>query len=341
MNKDLASATLTVSTIDGKTQTSLVTSINLTNQNCFPPAVQFSGETVIAQYCVPPGADAGTTTEMATIAAFTAPTFAPVSFGSTFQPQEGPAFLVNPAGTAALLVNPGTGLSLYPLAGGTPSTIDPKGISGLFTPTGDILYTTTGGALVRYTATSGTTTTLVSSGLAFPLNLSPDGNWLQAADQQDSTSGLTDLYLVSATTPGPANAVVKTPSTSALGFSADSNFSVFGTNFPQDFGAAAYTLEASKTAGGAAAKNPFGCRGAAFHDGVQARLQHESDEVDGGGRHRRDRSLDQRGTDRAGHASRPEPVHDEHEGPRLLVVLRRDGDGRDLGADAPLRLGVV
>jgi len=259
-------ATLTVSTIDGKTQTPLVTGVDLTGQGmtgpsgtfCWPPAVQFVNDTVIAQYCLPPVAtvDAGTPPETATIATFTAPGFAPTTFGTTFQPPSGPV-TVDPTGKDALLLDPsGTGLSLYPLAGGSPVTVDATGVAGLFTATGDVLYLTTTGSLARYTATSGTTTTLVPSGIAIAFDVSPDGNWLQAASQQNSTTGMTDLDLVSTTTPGPANHVVKTATIEAAGFTADSQFSLIAGNFPPNFhfGVVNFDLEASKTSGGAASK---------------------------------------------------------------------------------------
>lgn len=248
-------ATLTVSTIDGKTQTPLVTKVDLNNQNCFPPEVQFADDTIIAQYCVPPGADAGTSTEGTTIAAFTAPFTTQVTLGSSSQPPQVP-LTIDPTATFALLSGPsGTGLSLAPLAGGTPTTVDAKGAAGLFTPAGDVLYyTTTAGALLRYTVSSAASTTLVTSGVAFPVALSPDGNWLQTGLSQDPSSGLTDLYIVSTTTPGPATQVVKTATTDPFGFTVDSQFSLFGTNFPSDFGAVTYSLEASKTSGGAPAK---------------------------------------------------------------------------------------
>jgi hypothetical protein len=266
---DSATATLTVSTSDGKTQTPLVTGIDLTDQSCFPPAVQFVDDTVVAQYCVIPSAnDAGVTPgETATIQAFSAPSFATITLGSTFQPSAGPLTL-DPTGKLALMVSPsGAGLSLYPLAGGSPVTVDATAVAGLFTTTGDILYTTMTGALMRYTAASSTTMTLVTSGLSVPFDVSPDGNWLQAASKQNATTGLADLYLVSATTPGAASAVVKTATASPEGFSTDSTFSVFGTNFPMDFGPATYDLEASKTSGGASAKVLSVASGALFTTG--------------------------------------------------------------------------
>jgi hypothetical protein len=261
-------ATLMVSTIDGKTQTPLVPGIDLQDLDarnmtvfCNPPVLQFVNDTLIAQYCVPPTAtaDAGTPSETLTIAAFAAPNFAMVTLGTMFPPynqQTGTALAVDPTGKQALLSDStGKGLYLYPLAGGNPVTVDATGTNGFFLTTGDILYTTQADALMRYTASSGTTTTLVPTHLTIPIDVSPDGNWLQAAYLQSSTTGLSDLYLMSATTAGTATAVVATETTSAMGFTADSNFSVFGTSFsPPSFAAPTYDLEATKPSGGMAVK---------------------------------------------------------------------------------------
>ena len=248
------SVTLMVSTIDGKTQTVLATGVDFSG-TCYPPAVQFVNDTVVAQYCIAPvaTADAGTPPETATIAAFTGPSFAPVILGSTFGYPQGPV-TVDPTGTTALLPSPsGMGISLYPLAGGNPVTVDAAGTAGLFTSTGDVIYTNSSGSLLRYATATGMATTL-SSGLALPLDLSPDGNWLQAASGQSGTTGLFDLYIVSATTPGPAQRVVNTDSSEPFGFTADSQYSLFGSNFPTNFGTGSYNLQASKTSGGTPSK---------------------------------------------------------------------------------------
>ncbi|HEY3816785.1 MAG TPA: hypothetical protein VGL81_06430 [Polyangiaceae bacterium] len=262
-------ATLTVSTIDGKTQTPLMPNIDLTDESCFPPAVQFVNDTLIAQYCVTPVAnDAGVTPgETSTIVAFTAPSFTAVTLGTTFTPTPGPV-AVDPTGTMALLPPPGgSGLLLYPLAGGTPVVVDPNGVNALFTATGDILYTNSSGALVRYAAATSTMTTLVPSGLAIPFDVSPDGNWVQLASEESASTGLTNLYLASATTPGAATAVVKTETASPEGFTADSKYSVFGSGFPMDFGPSTYTMQASTTAGGAPVKVLSAAAGAYFTTG--------------------------------------------------------------------------
>jgi hypothetical protein len=263
---DDETATLVVSTTDGKTQTSLVSGIDLQDEdartgevNCYPPVLQFVNDTLIAQYCVKPSPteDAGTPSETMTIATFTGPSFATVPLGTTFQPfsqQTGSGLAVDPTGTLALMSDSaGNGLYLYPLAGGNPMTVDPNGTSAFFAPNGDILYTTTSNSLVRYAASSGTKTTLVTSGLTVPFDLSPDGNWLQAGYVQSSTTGLSDLFIAPAMTPGPVNEVVNTATTSAAGFTADSSYSVFGTGFPMGFAPLSFDLQASKTSGGASA----------------------------------------------------------------------------------------
>jgi hypothetical protein len=142
-------------------------------------------------------------------------------------------------------------------------TVDAMGVAGLFTPSGDILYTNSSNALMRY-ATATMVATPLSTGVVLPLDLSPDGNWLQAASGQNPSSGLFDLFLVSATTPGPAERVVNTTSCQPFGFTADSNYSLFGTNFPTNFGWATYNLQASKTTGGGAPSKVLAAVGGAL-----------------------------------------------------------------------------
>ncbi len=152
---DDITATLTVSSADGKTQTALVSGIDLEDEdaktqeiNCWPPVLQFINDTIIAQYCMKPSptADAGTPSETMTVATFAGPSFGAVTLGTTFTPfgqQMGSAVAVDPTGMNALMGDTsGNGLYLYPLAGGTPVTVDDNGTAALFAPNGDILYTT-------------------------------------------------------------------------------------------------------------------------------------------------------------------------------------------------------
>jgi VCBS repeat-containing protein len=242
---DGLSATLTVSSIDGKTQTPLVDHIDLTNQAC-PPILQFSGETLLTSYCLSAGfSDAG---GLEAIATFAGPSFAQVTLG-TVTPNGGPVASVNPQNTA-ILVSSSPGLIVYPLTGGAATTVDAAGSAGLFTTTGDIVYTTMDGALKRYSMTSATMTPLVASKMNYLLALSPDDQWAQVAEQMDLNTGLSDLYLASATTAGSATSSWGKPTAAPMGFSSDSAFSTFGLNFPTTFGALPFDVEASPVAGG-------------------------------------------------------------------------------------------
>jgi len=245
-----STATLTISSADGKTQTPLVPNIDLTNMACFPPAVQFVKNTLVAQYCLAPAP----ATEVSTIATFAAPSFTQATIGTSFTPTPGPV-PVDPAGKNLLLPGPtDSGLYLYPIGGGAPVVVDPQGNYAAFTPSGDIVYTTINTALMRYDVATATATMLVPTGLNYPLAVSPDGNWLQIAQFQDSTTELTDLYVASTTTPGTAKQIVSTATSSALGFTADSTYGTFGTGFPATFGSATFDFQAAKTTGGAAFK---------------------------------------------------------------------------------------
>ena len=149
-------ATLTVSTIDGKTQTPLVTKIDLEQ-----PELLSAGGSICRRHDHRPvlrpsggrrrDVDGRDHHRRVHGADFTTQ----VTLGSSSQPPQVP-LTIDPTATFALLSGPsGTGLSLAPLAGGTPTTVDAKGAAGLFTPAGDILYyTTTAGALLRYTVSS-------------------------------------------------------------------------------------------------------------------------------------------------------------------------------------------
>jgi VCBS repeat-containing protein len=246
---DGVSATLTLSSIDGKTQTPLVDHVDLTNQAC-PPILQFSGQTLLATYCLSAGfSDAG---GLETIATFAAPSFTQVTLG-TVTPTGGPVASVNPQGTA-ILVSGSPGLILHPMAGGTATTVDETGATGLFTTTGDVVYTTMSGALNRYTTASATMTPLVGSNMNYLLSLSPDNHWAQVAEQIDNNTGLTDLYLASATAAGSAISLWGKTTAAPIGFSADSTFSIFELNIPMTFGDALFDTEVSPVSGGSSSE---------------------------------------------------------------------------------------
>jgi hypothetical protein len=242
-------ATLMVSTADGKTQTPLATNVDLTslgtNTPCYP-MVQFVGDVLLAQYCASPLP----ATPVLTIASYAAPTFSPVSIGAMFMPSNGP-LAVDPTGKLLLLLGPsGTGLYIYPIAGGASTTVDVNAQSGEFFSNGDVVYTNASTALLRWSATTQMAQTLVPSGLVYPMAISPDQHWMQAAANVNASTGLTDLYLVSTTSPGTAMPLVTTQTAGGFGFSPDSKYSTFGTGFSMDFGTSTFDFEASLTSGG-------------------------------------------------------------------------------------------
>ncbi len=260
---DGATATLTVSSIDGKSQKKLVGNIDLTNEYCMPAAM-FVKDTVVAYYCLAaPSADAAVGEAgvgALTIASFASPAYTQITLVTLPAPTEntplyGPA-PVSPDGTE-LLVSPyqnASEMSLYPIAGGAPTTVDPNGVQGGFLPTGDIVYSTQNGALIRYSvadagvADGGGSLTLVTSGVGGMEALSPNGNWLQVANKENEYY-FTNLLLASATTPGPLTTLWSPTSAAAFGFTPDSKFETFGTNYSMAIGNNNFDLEASPVSG--------------------------------------------------------------------------------------------
>ena len=256
-------ATLTISTIDGQTKRALVPNIDLSNQSCFP-FVQFVGDTLVAYYCLAtPVPDSGAAAGALTIASFAVASsnfaaITPVTLVNLPAPtQNNPLqypYSVSPDGTN-LLVPSSSGLALYPIAGGSPTTIDANGGGGAFTPTGDVVYGATGGALRRYSgADAGSPVTLTSSGVAYLLALSPDGNWLQFGKNVTSAGNQTDIWITSTTTPGSPTQPWSQTNASAFGFTADSHYETFATNQPTTFGITTFDFYASPVSGGTATK---------------------------------------------------------------------------------------
>jgi len=250
---------VTVSTIDGTTQGVLTQDIDLSNQYCLP-FTQFVGSTLLVYYCniLSPG-DSGAPQGSLTIASFA---ITGTNFGAIPQttlvwlpapsanaPLQAP-YPVSPDGTNLLVAAP-SGLALYPIAGGPPTLIDANGIGGGFTPSGDVVYETATGGLKRYSAAqdAGAPLTLDSSGIQYLLTISPDGNWLQTA-QNASSAGLVDIWLASGTTPGSLTQVWNQTTAAPLGFSNDSKYETFATNLPMNFGIETFDLYASAVAGG-------------------------------------------------------------------------------------------
>jgi hypothetical protein len=252
---DGATGTLTVSTLDGKTQTPLVPGVDL--QNC-PADAQFVGTTLLAAYCLVSAADGGGAADggapQETVATFTGASFTQAIVGTTFDPSQFTYYIpVDPSGTQLLVTN-ASGLSLVPIAGGPAKLVDANGgAGGLFTATGDLVYPTTTGAINRWTAASATTAPLVASGAYSPMTLSPDGTWMQLALNFDMNSGASDVYLASATMAGTPKSVLSTTTGFAVGFTTDSKYELFQTG-ATTFQATTSDLYASAVSGGAPSK---------------------------------------------------------------------------------------
>jgi len=255
---------LTVATIDGATQRVLVPGIDLSNPYCMPFA-QFVGNTIVAYYCLSTAVpDSGIPAGAMTVASFpvtssnfgtiTQTTIVNLSAPSASAPMWNP-FPVSPDGTKLLIATTG-GLGLYPTAGGAPTTIDTAGGGGAFTPSGDVVYGTTGGALKRWSAAAdaGAPMTLDSSGVNYLLSISPDGNWTQIAQNVDPTGSRVDIWLASATPAGSLTQVWNQTTALPIGFSVDSKYETFATNVPTTFGITTFDLYASPVSGGAPLK---------------------------------------------------------------------------------------
>jgi hypothetical protein len=254
-------ATLTVSTIDGKTQTPLVTGVDLT---LCPGDVQFVQPSpsaplvLVAGYCLAADADAGAgggLGEPENLATFTGTGFTKTILG-TFDSMKFPfALPVDPGGTQLLLTGP-SGLALYPIAGGAPKIVDPNGTGdyAIFaTNGGDIVYTTTSGAVSRYSSATATSKVLIANGTYTPIYVTLDGNWIQLAQNVNQSTGTTDVDIASATAAGSPTRVWSMTNATPSGFTGDSGFELFLTS-NASFQNVTADLYASPVSGGAPGK---------------------------------------------------------------------------------------
>jgi hypothetical protein len=248
-----AHATLTISTIDGQTQRALVPEIDLgTNPYCLP-VLQLVGNTLVAYYCLATQApDSGVPAGALTIASFpVGSNFAAIT-QTTIANLAAPTNYISPApvspdGTKLLMST--AGIQLYPIAGGAPTTIDSNGASGGFTPAGDVVYVTQASELKRYSvADAGAPVTLDSSGVPYLRALSPDGNWIQT--EHNAGANFSDIWIASTTTPNALTQAWTQTNALAFGFSADSMYETFVTNYPTNFGITTYDFYSSPVSGG-------------------------------------------------------------------------------------------
>ena len=334
-------ASLTVSSIDGKSQKTLVQNIDLTNEYCSPTA-QFVNHTVVAYYCLAaPVGDAAVGEAgvgALTIASFASPAYTQVTLVTAPAPTANTALYgpgpVSPDGSKLLLspYQDAPDLALYPLAGGAPTTVDPNGVQGGFLPKGDVVYVTQSGAMMLYSTTdagvadAGGSLTLVTGGVGGLMTLSPDGNWLQVASAENQYY-FTNLFLASATTPGPLTTLWSPTSAYAFGFTPDSKFETFGTNLSTTFG------NNSFDSGGLAGvrrlgtdEDPHERREPRVHHGREDSDQRQRQRDDGKCGHGDAGSERSHGGFLARQPGRPELLLRERLGPdRLLVALRAHG----------------
>jgi hypothetical protein len=248
---------------DGSGKTLLAGSVDVAYDEC-TAALGFAGTHAVAAYCVVPDggavdaglADGGTNLNVATVSSFTAASGTPATIATNVQA----VFSVDPGGTT-VVVNGATGTAAYPIAGGTAVAIDATGTlgaetysPGLLTSDGShLLYTTTAQALERAATTAPASPTQLAGSGTFSdvFTLSPDGNWVTGTRSQ-SSQGLSDLFLASATTAGtPAALDSTTDSNPFFGdfFTADSSHVIYVTGYSRQGGTLnARALTASATA---------------------------------------------------------------------------------------------
>jgi hypothetical protein len=232
-NATATSADIYVAGTDGSHATKLVSGASW-GQFC-SPVLRFIGDYAVVGYCTAQP-DAGTS-PVATIAAYSAApmwaTVQPVANADAF-----PVFSGNSQGTMVSFVN-ASGMYLETLGGTTPTPtlVDANGIGGLFTHDGtSVLFFDQSRNLWRSPVATPAPVEVAAGPWIGTLALSSDDKWLELAKAQDSSTGWTDMYLVS-TTPvaGDAGGSVTTLTSMTNGanffdaFTADNSQALFFT----------------------------------------------------------------------------------------------------------------
>jgi hypothetical protein len=122
------------------------------------------------------------------------------------------------------------------------------------------------GAADSGAADAGGLKTIASSGVEFLLTISGDGNYFQGGTNFNSSSGLTNVVLLSAAT-GKVSSQWSQATAEAIGFTADSKYDLFLTNFPTVFGLETFDVYAAPVATGPATKILTGAMQLAFGAG--------------------------------------------------------------------------
>lgn len=234
-NATTTSADIYVAGSDGSNKTKLVTGASI-GTNC-RPVLRFAGDTPVVSYCTSQP-DAGTTLN-ATVAAYSGPTwqmqtFTDVGFygfsvGSVPSGDGGA-----PAYSVEYVTN--GGIYVEPLGGTTATLVDAKGLGGIFTHSGtDLLYFGANDSVWRSPIATPAPAEITAGPFAGTLALSTDDNWLELYSNTDSTTGFSNMYLVS-TTPADGGNTPTTLTTTTAGanfgdaFTADNSRAIFFPN---------------------------------------------------------------------------------------------------------------
>jgi hypothetical protein len=247
------SGDLDVASVDGTGKATLLTSLDLTATSPCYPVFRFAGEAVVAAY-TEVGASASAPFG-ATLSSFQAPSWTPTPLVTEAQC----GLDVDRSGTLVLGATE-TGLFAFGLAGGAPLEIDPIGGLGLFVGAPDagasgVVYTDGASELKRASVSaSPSPTVLVDGGLGTLVALSGDESWILADLQVDFSTGLSDLYLASASVQGSAIVLAAGATGAIVGdpFTDDSTYALYATEPADPDAGTALSLFATASTGSTA-----------------------------------------------------------------------------------------
>lgn len=191
------------------------------------PQLGFAGSHAVAYYCPIP--DGGGTLVTNTIHTWTAGGSWTES-AITGDAQNG--WATDQVGDK-LYIQTSAGAQVFPVGGGAPTTIDPAGTFGILTPDGTAaIYVSTAPALMRSPVASPMPITLGPNSQGF-YGPSPDGKQILYFTMYDSTTGLTDLLLTSATMAGTPATLATAQSSNVVGsaYTNDSSHAIYFTGY--------------------------------------------------------------------------------------------------------------
>lgn len=198
-NATATTADIYVAGTDGSNPTKLVTGASV-GADCVP-SLYFAGDDVVMAYCT--SQPDASTAQTATVAAVTgAPGWMTTQ---TFANGDAADFVSSKATSGGSYVAwvTSAGLQAEQIGGTTPTVIDAKGGNGFFNNAGtSLIYFDAAGDILTSPVATPAPAELVAGPVFGTLALSPDDNWLEFAKSQDSTTGLTDVNMVSTTASG-------------------------------------------------------------------------------------------------------------------------------------------